>query len=66
MTGPVEEVKKPPASRAILAPLLAAAITDGSSVAMGISTSRPSITKLVAMPSGTWNMPITFSTILSA
>jgi len=66
ITGPVLEVKKPPPPRAMRAPLLAAAITEGSSVAIGMRTSWPSITKLVAMPKGTWNIPITFSTIFSA
>ncbi len=66
MTGRVLLVTNPPPERAIFAPLLAAAITEGSSVAMGIRTSRPSMTKLVAIPRGMANRPTTFSTILSA
>ena len=56
----------PPFIFAILAALLAAAMTDGSSIAIGIMHSLPLITKLVAIPIGTDIMPIAFSTILFA
>ena len=49
---------------AILAALLAAAITDGSSIAIGIKYFLPFILKLVAIPNGIGIKPIAFSIIL--
>ena len=55
-----------PRARIRRAELLAAATTEGSSIAMGISRSRPSIRKLAAMPRGKGRSPTTFSIIRSA
>ena len=57
---------KPPRTRAALAPFDAAAMTDGSSMAMGTRQSLPFIIKLVATPSGSAKVPSAFSTIVSA
>src|SRR3990170_2566848 len=51
----------PPRTRAMRAPLLAAAITEDSSVTIGTSTSRPLTVRLAAIPTGSANVPITFS-----
>ena len=59
-------VVKPPPSRAILAARLTAAITEGSSTAIGTSTSSPSTTKLSPMPTGRPSTPTAFSIIASA
>ncbi len=56
----------PPFTLAIFAALLTAAITDGSSMAIGITYSLPFMTKLVAIPIGTDIMPMAFSIILFA
>src|SRR5512133_1614109 len=56
-------VTNPPICFAIFAALLAAAITDGSSVAIGIRYSLLLIIKFIAIPSGTVNIPIAFSII---
>ncbi len=45
---------------------LAPATTDGSSIAIGTSTSRPLTTKLAATPNGKPKTPTTFSISLSA
>ena len=50
--GSVLEVKNPPHTRAIRAALLAAAMTDGSSVAIGTKKSRSLIVKFKAIPRG--------------
>jgi hypothetical protein len=46
--------------------LLAAAIMEGSSIAIGRRYSLPLITKFVAIPSGRANIPIAFSIIVLA
>ena len=66
MIDPVKEVVNPPEGLAILAALDAAAMTEGSSVTMGIITSSPLILKFSATPIGNVYVPMTFSTILSA
>jgi hypothetical protein len=52
MLGPEFVVNIPPLSLVSLAALLAAATTDGSSVAMGIKYSFPFIRKFAAIPNG--------------
>ncbi len=64
--GSVELAWNPPFCRAIFAALLAAATTDGSSIAIGIKWSLPLITKFTAIPTGKGMVPTTFSIILSA
>ena len=66
ISGRVLEVSKPPFSRASLAMNEAAATTDGSSTAIGTSTSRPLTWKLPATPSGSSKAPMTFSIMPSA
>jgi hypothetical protein len=66
MSEPPASTVNPPFILAILAALLAAAITDGSSIAIGTKSSLPFITKLVAIPIGIDMTPIAFSTILFA
>ena len=66
MTGSSASATKPPPSRTMRAAFDAAAITDGSSTAIGTSTSRPLTRKLSPTPSGSAYTPTAFSTILSA
>ena len=66
ISGSVLEVWKPPPSRASLAMYDAAATMEGSSTAIGISTSRPLIWKLLATPIGSSKVPNTFSIMPSA
>ena len=57
---------KPPPARASRAALLAAAMTEGSSVTMGTRTSRPFTMKLSATPSGSAWTAIVFSVMRAA
>ena len=65
MIGRSASALKPPPRRARSAPWLAAATTEGSSTAIGMSRSRPFMRKLVAMPTGKEKLPIAFSIIAS-
>ena len=66
MIGPLVEVLKPPVLLQRLAELHTAAMTDDSSVAIGISISWPSTIMLVAIPIGMAMLEIAFSTRRSA
>lgn len=64
MIGLFEYVLKPlPHSLILFAPALAAAITEGSSIAIGIEYNYPFIKKFKPKPSGYEILPIQFSTI---
>ena len=56
----------PPDGRHCFAALQTAAMTELSSVAIGTSRSRPSMIRLVAMPTGMASVAMTFSLIRSA
>ncbi len=64
--GASAEAVKPPPSRTIFAASDTAAITDGSSTAMGMSTSSPLMRKLSPTPTGIPSTPTAFSIIASA
>ncbi len=55
-----------PSGRAMRAALEAAATTDGSSIAIGTSTSLPSMQKFAATANGSAYVPTTFSIMPSA
>lgn len=59
-------VSKPPALATSLAPTEAAAMTDGSSTAMGTAYRVPLTMTLRASPKGTGRVPMQFSTITLA
>jgi len=64
--GGSASAEKPPPSRTIFAASDTAAITDGSSTAMGMSTSSPLMRKLSPTPTGSPSTPMAFSIIASA
>ena len=66
MIGPSLDVLNPPLTRHLFAILLAAATTLDSSRQKGMRYGEPSITKLVATPTGNDIVPITFSIMRSA
>src|SRR5260221_6979541 len=66
MTAGSASAVKPPPARASFAARLAAAMTEGSSIAIGTISSSPLTVKLRAMPSGRPSTPTAFSIIASA
>ena len=63
MRGAGAITEMPPPARSILAAWLAAATTEGSSMAMGASRSWPLMRKLTHTPRGKPMTPTAFSTI---